>query len=198
MGRREEFAGFRWDGEPPDPAAEETFLRSKLCRQDAMLDDHHMLRQLYGELIQLRKTLPALISLSKERLEVLGLERELVLYLRRWAGDRGGTTPESGGGQVFAAFNFGDDAAHVELPVPAGRWRRMLDSAGERWHSENEGRLLSAPLSEAAAAELSTRPAAAGPSTRLSQLPEHLVSKGSAHLTLNPTSFALYILEDNQ
>jgi hypothetical protein len=41
-----------------------------------------------------------------------------VLFLRRWNGDS----------QVFAAFNFGDAQASLDLPLPNGNWRKLSES----------------------------------------------------------------------
>jgi maltooligosyltrehalose trehalohydrolase len=122
-GRREEFAAFAWQGEPPDPASEKTFLRSKLNHGLRGEGHHRVLFEFHKELLRLRKELPALARLSKEQLEVAGYEKENVLFLRRWDGES----------QVFAVFNFGDAPASVAVPVPPGRWCKQLNSTDERW-----------------------------------------------------------------
>jgi maltooligosyltrehalose trehalohydrolase len=122
-GRREEFAAFAWQGEPPDPADEATFLRCKLDHALRREGHHQVLLEFYREMLRLRKELPALARLSKEQLEVAVYEKENVLFLRRWDGES----------QVFAVFNFSEAPATVTLPIPVGRWRRELDSADERW-----------------------------------------------------------------
>ncbi len=143
-GRRDEFRAFAWQGEPPDPQDEATFLRSKLGR-----DLRHPGRQLldfYRELLRLRKAVPALSLLSRDEMEVVALEKERVLFLRRWADNS----------DVFAVFAFGEDQAILDLPVPVGRWRKLLDSADERWdgggtslpdtlESDGEARLMLSP-----------------------------------------------------
>jgi len=155
-GRREEFSAFGWQGEPPDPQDEETFLRSKLNRS-LRADGHHAaLFQFYKELLRLRRTVAALANLSKEQMEVLGYEEDRVLLLRRW----------SGNSEVFAIFNFGDAEAAMTLSLPGGRWRKLLDSADERW----QGKGTSAP--------------------------EILHSEGETALTLDPMSLALFEKED--
>ncbi|MBI4512527.1 MAG: malto-oligosyltrehalose trehalohydrolase [Gemmatimonadetes bacterium] len=124
-GRREEFAGFGWEEtEVPDPQAQETFLRSRLDQARERGGRHRVLREFYRELIRLRKTVPALASLSKERMQVTTSESEDgLLCARRWAE----------GSEVFAAFHFGADHATVRLTLPAGTWHKRLDSAEERW-----------------------------------------------------------------
>ncbi len=60
-GRSEEFAGFAWDVDIPDPAAESTFasavLRPELREEEGF---HAELHQLYHRLLQLRRDRPAL------------------------------------------------------------------------------------------------------------------------------------------
>jgi maltooligosyltrehalose trehalohydrolase len=122
-GRREEFAAFAWQGEPPDPADEGVFLRSKLNHALCGEGQQRALFEFYRELLRLRRELPALARLSKEDLEVTGYETEKVLFFRRWAGPS----------EVFVALNFGDAPTSVALPVPEGFWGIRLDSADRRW-----------------------------------------------------------------
>jgi maltooligosyltrehalose trehalohydrolase len=122
-GRREEFAAFGWQDEPPDPQDEATFLRCKLHPELRAQGNHPVLLQLYRELLRLRKALAPLACLSKEQTEVNGHEKEKVLLLRRWSGEE----------QVLAAFNFGGGPVTVQLPVPPGEWHKQLDSAQPPW-----------------------------------------------------------------
>ncbi|MGA2936537.1 MAG: malto-oligosyltrehalose trehalohydrolase [Syntrophobacteraceae bacterium] len=122
-GRREEFAYLQGADEPPDPQEEAT-------RQSAGLDHslrhqgrHRMLYELYKELIKLRNETRACVGLSKERMEVVCLERESTLVVRRWGVKE----------QVAAIFHFGDAAVSVNVPLPYGRWLKRLASGDERW-----------------------------------------------------------------
>jgi maltooligosyltrehalose trehalohydrolase len=123
-GRRKEFAAFQWQGEPPDPQDEATFLRAKLdchLRQEV---HHRVLLEFYQELIRLRREVPSLACLSKDTLDAVGYEKAKVLFLRRW----------SNGDEAVAAFHFGESPTSIALPLPAGRWHKRLDSAEERWN----------------------------------------------------------------
>lgn len=120
QGRRAEFAAFAWEGEVPDPQDEATFLRSKLCPTEG----HRALWEFTRELLRLRRTVPALALLSREHLEVVCFEPEKCLLLRRWADDDA----------VFLVFNFKDAAVELQLPVPPGRWHKLLDAAAPQWH----------------------------------------------------------------
>jgi maltooligosyltrehalose trehalohydrolase len=123
-GRREQFVAFQWQGEPPDPQDEATFLRSKLNRSRHLQEQHSVLFRFYQESIRLRKALPPLASLTKEQLEATAHEKEEVLFLRRWSDQS----------QVSLSFNLGEAHAHILLPLTPGRWAKLLDSAEERWN----------------------------------------------------------------
>jgi maltooligosyltrehalose trehalohydrolase len=91
-GRREEFEEFAWEGEPPDPHDEATFLRSKLQwhRQDESL------RDLYRDLLRLRRESPALRNLDLDAVRTEANDEMGVLIV--WRGD------------VAITFNFSDEA----------------------------------------------------------------------------------------
>ncbi|MBI5576687.1 MAG: malto-oligosyltrehalose trehalohydrolase [Deltaproteobacteria bacterium] len=150
-GRKEEFAAFRWRGEPPDPQDEDTFQRSRLDRMPAEGKRNRVLREFYRELIGLRKGHPALSLSSKEDMEATAYETEKVLHVRR----------RNGPSQAAAAYRFGDAAVSIELPLPAGAWKKLLDSSDARWKGSG------------------------------SATPERIESRGMAALTLNPWSFVL-------
>jgi len=123
-GRRDEFAAFQWPGELPDPQDEATFLRARLNHDLRRDSQHRILLEFYRELIRLRKETLALTCLSKDDMDVRGIEEHILLFLRRWSGDN----------EVMVLFNLDDSQTSVTLSVPAGRWHKRLDSAEERWH----------------------------------------------------------------
>jgi maltooligosyltrehalose trehalohydrolase len=123
-GRRDEFAAFQWPGELPDPQDGSTFSRARLNHGLRCDGQHKVLLEFYRELIRLRKETPALAYLSKDNMDVRGIEEHRLLFLRRWSGDN----------EAIALFNLDDGQTSVTLPVPAGRWHKRLDSAEERWH----------------------------------------------------------------
>ncbi|MDI6752977.1 MAG: malto-oligosyltrehalose trehalohydrolase [Thermodesulfobacteriota bacterium] len=151
-GRKEEFSGFAWHGELADPQDEGTFLASKLQPELRSQGHHPMLREFYKELIRLRRTLPALAFLSKKQIEVVSREREKVLLLRRWQEEDG----------VFMVFNFGNLQISVDLPVPAGPWRKLFDSEDDRWYGSG------------------------------SSIPGQIQSTGRINMTLHPQAFSLF------
>lgn len=122
-GRQEEFAAFRWQEELPDPQAERTFRRSALNRDLLQEPRHAVLREFYRELIRLRRSNRALRTLSKQQMEVTPFEPAQAILLRRWEGTS----------QVAAILHFGEDRSAWDVPLPAGRWQVVLDSADTRW-----------------------------------------------------------------
>ena len=121
-GRREEFSSFQWKGEPPDPQDECTFRRSTLnhCLKDE--GRHRMLLQFHKELMLLRKSILALSSLSKDKMDVAATEEDRTLTVRRW----------NRKSEVFAVFNFSDEARPFPK-LPHGVWRKRFDSSDSRW-----------------------------------------------------------------
>jgi len=122
-GRKEEFAAFGWQQEPPDPQDESTFVRSKLNHDLAQREPHRNLREFYRELIRLRRSIPALRNLNKEQMEVKAFEKEKVFCLTRW----------SGTSRVFMVFNLSDADVPPSVPIPGGNWKNILDSSDQRW-----------------------------------------------------------------
>ena len=122
-GRQAEFAAFQWQGKIPDPQDESTFLRSHLhweLREEA---PHRSLLEFHKELIRLRKALAPLAHLSNRRLEVTSFEEKKVLAVRRWFEQE----------ETVQITNFSSSRAEVSLALPAGRWRKVLDSLDARW-----------------------------------------------------------------
>lgn len=148
QGRREEFAAFQWQGEPPDPQDESVFLRAKLNRHLRYEGHHRVLLDFYKELIRLRKEVPSLAHLSKEAMETLGYEKEEVLLLRRWTNEE----------ETVVVFHFGKVPNSLALSLPAGRWHKLLDSAKEGW--QGPGSLVPAVLASEGEVNLSLSPQA--------------------------------------
>ena len=133
-GRREEFPGFAWQGDAPDPQDEATFLRSKINYELRDAAGHRVLRDFYRELIRLRRINPALAHLSKEDTDVIAWENKKTLFVQRRYRDN----------EVFLAFSFADSVIAVDAPVPLGCWQRLLDSSDEHW--KGDGSLVASKL----------------------------------------------------
>lgn len=131
QGRKAEFAAFmpQDQGEPPDPASEETFQRSKLNWGLAREGWHAELRDLYRQLIGLRKSIPALRNLSKDSLKIVVDEDRRTIVMQRWFGES----------QALVGLNFGEADAVVHVPAPDGVWCRAAtsdDAATDALHVE--------------------------------------------------------------
>jgi maltooligosyltrehalose trehalohydrolase len=128
-GRKREFASFAWAGEPPDPQDEQTFRSAQLNHLVAETGHHRILQEWHKELLRLRREVPALAHLSKDHLDVQIAEKEGCLLVRRWL-------PGSEG--VFLLLHFGPGRSQPTWVVPRGRWRKLLDSAGDRWQGPGQ------------------------------------------------------------
>jgi hypothetical protein len=64
--------------------------------------------------------------LDKESMDVVGHEKEQLLVIRRWSGDD----------EVFIAFYLGADEVSISFALPAGQWRKVLDSEDGRWQGK--------------------------------------------------------------
>ena len=121
--RQEEFAHLQKAEEPPDPQEEATRQSARLDHSLRHQGKHRLLYELYKELIKLRNETRAGVGLSKDRMEVVCLESESTLVVRRWGREE----------QVAAIFHFGDTAS-VNIPLPSGRWLKRLASGEKRWN----------------------------------------------------------------
>ena len=158
-GRRDEFSAFSWLGEPPDPQDEATFLRTKLDHRLRGQGYHRTLLQFYTELIRLRQAVPALSSLSKEQMDVLAIDKQRLLFIHRW----------SGPSEAALVLNLSEAPVSAGVPLPLGRWRKLLDSAEEGWLGDG------------------------------SLVPERIDSDGEVNLPLSPRAAVLFLRQgENQ
>lgn len=145
-GRKAEFKAFGWRGKAPDPAAQETFDRSRL---DWLLKEkapHAGMLALYKALIALRREVPALAGLTRQGLAVRFDDAEATMAAIRSHEE----------GDVLLAFNCSSGPA--EVPVSEGRWVPVLDAqaqafggAGSRLPAEvRQGESLALPAYGAA------------------------------------------------
>ncbi|MGE5655462.1 MAG: malto-oligosyltrehalose trehalohydrolase [Actinomycetota bacterium] len=121
--KREEFKAFEGRGEFHDPQSSDTFLQCKLNWDSRNEGKHKVLWEWHQHLIQLRRTLPALKELNKERLELASNEENKILFLRRWSDDN----------QIFAILNFNGKDVTFKAGLPEGNWKKILDSSEPKW-----------------------------------------------------------------
>jgi maltooligosyltrehalose trehalohydrolase len=122
-GRREEFAAFGWAGEVPDPQDPATFARSRLNWELQEHEPHCWLRELYRALLSARREFPALGVGRKRRLAARVDGERTFVVLRKGAD----------GAAAVALLNFSPEARTVRVPALPGRWRRLVDTAEERF-----------------------------------------------------------------
>ena len=115
-GRKEEFAAFAWNGEPPDAYAVETFESAKLGRDRN--GKHAHMRNYYKRLIELRKTHNLAKGGLAER-TVTAFDQEQLVTVS--AND------------VFMIFCFAEQPQTLRLTLPNGRWRTELSSRAVEW-----------------------------------------------------------------
>ena len=122
-GRVEEFTAFRWQGDPADPQAESTFLRSKLDLELRRNGKHRQLLEFYQELIRLRRTIPCLSTCARKEIEVRTFEKVGVLSVHR----------RQGSDETLSLFNVCEGQANIHLFSPEGEWEILLDANAPRW-----------------------------------------------------------------
>ncbi len=119
-GRREEFSAFAWQGEAPDPQAEETFRRSTIDL-DLARDGgpHQAMFELYRELLALRRALPVLHDPAGQDVDATLPPGAQAVALHR-VGPLG---------EVVVAINADDRDVEVVLPHAPGPWRERFSTA---------------------------------------------------------------------
>jgi maltooligosyltrehalose trehalohydrolase len=156
-GRRREFSAFAWQGEVPDPQEEASFRRSKLDLKAAHHGRGKAMHSFYRELLRLRREHPTLARRCNRNLDVRADESAGSLFVHRWNGD-----PDRPRNEVVMLFATAAHPSRSRWPIPAGRWRPLVDSRSPEWH---------------------------GPG---SALPEVLESAGGVELELPGHSFVVY------
>lgn len=122
-GRREEFVDFIWPETWPDPCCENTFARSKLDHTLRTRDHHAAMWKFHQELIRLRKTVPALRALSKQNMTVRVAAKDQAVVIQRLEATC----------KACLVLNFNREDSTAEVELPAGNWKKVLDSSDVRW-----------------------------------------------------------------
>lgn len=153
-GRRAEFEAFAWQGEPPDPQAEETFSSAVLDWAARDSDDGRRLLALYRRLLEIRRTEPAVAAADTIATEVFDSAGEHadhavgagVLIVRRRAAEQ----------SSLLLLNFSDTDVSLEVPAAAGTWHCALDTCAEQWGGP--GSMVPPSIDTAATLALRVRP----------------------------------------
>lgn len=125
-GRREEFADFDWRGEPPDPQAEETFLRCKLNHELRERGHHALLYRLYCHLLALRRERPALTNPDPQATAIHADLDTRILCMERHA--------EGDALRIYLNFNLSEHAV-LRLDTRS-TWRKILDGHDHTWRAD--------------------------------------------------------------
>jgi maltooligosyltrehalose trehalohydrolase len=70
--------------------------------------------------------MPALRCLSKDKMDVISLEEDRVLAVRRW----------NGASEALVIFNFSDRQISHFHSIPYGVWHKRFDSSDRCWMGE--------------------------------------------------------------
>lgn len=143
-GRQAEFSSFHVHGTVPDPQSPSTFLQSKLNHSLREQGQHKVLRSLYQELLQLRKTHSSFGDLDAAVIEV-SASHDCLTMSRLY-----------GNSQLLMIFNFGDGVASYDAPASSQGWRKLLDSAETKWMGP--GSRIPQNISTASASPLAIEP----------------------------------------
>lgn len=123
QGRREEFAAFGWTEEAPDPQDEREFELSKLAWEKRTRGRHQRALEFFRTLVQARAALGPARGMRRGRIAVTADPATGLLTMRRPAGK----------GSALLFLNFHPEASTLRDGIPAGRWRKVLDSADPGW-----------------------------------------------------------------
>ena len=119
-GRKEEFASFGWEREPPDPQSTQTFLDSKLDRDRVHRSPHRELLELHRSLVALRREYARHIIGVRPRCALHDDGHTLAIVL----GDAG---------ELAVIANLDRSARTATLALPDGRWTVLLDAEDQRF-----------------------------------------------------------------
>jgi maltooligosyltrehalose trehalohydrolase len=127
QGRNDEFLQFAWQGHPPDPQAESTFLSAKIDPTQRQQGEKRSLFTFYRELIRLRREYPPLANLDRAGMEIIAdADEQLLAVIRR-----------AGGDEILCLFNYSDQGRVLRPPLLAGALQVLLDSAGHSPPGQN-------------------------------------------------------------
>lgn len=128
-GRREEFAAFGFEVEPPDPQEESTFNDCKLKWQKRKEGKHALLLAWHRELIAMRRKHAALQNFSKGDVQVETKGQDLLILHRHSV---------SGEQHLICIFNFSDQDVSYQAPVTGKSWKQLIYSKDDKWIGQSQ------------------------------------------------------------
>ena len=108
-----------WQTEPPDPQDEQTFVKSKLNWALLNEQQHATMFKFYQTLIELRKTVKALRTVTREQFICEPLADQVIGVQRNYEDSH-----------IYLIINL------TKIPFTralSGKWTKLLDSAEEQW-----------------------------------------------------------------
>ncbi len=120
-GRREEFAAFAWQAEPPDPHAQDTFENARLRRPGT--EPHKSMRAYYRRLLELRDRHHLNSGAWQNRRVEAHDAAEAVTMVSH---------------DVALVLAFGEQPATLCGALPAGRWCLELSSRAHTWQGPGD------------------------------------------------------------
>jgi len=121
-GRKNEFAQYNGQIEPPDAQSKTTFEQSKLNWHLRDANSHALLHNWYKALIRLRKTKSALKNFDKNGI-MANIQGSNILSLIR--------TSDTGLAQLYCIFNLGNELGYYTFPE-GSQFVKVLDSTLEQ------------------------------------------------------------------
>lgn len=123
-GRRQEFAAFGWQQEPPDPQSQETYAAARLNWSLRCRDDRHgCLHRFYQRLISFRTNTPAHAQIEGAHKDILHAPGDNLIAIWR----------RHDQGDSLCLLFFGHAQQSRAFRPPEGQWRKVLDSTDSRW-----------------------------------------------------------------
>ncbi|HET9487957.1 MAG TPA: malto-oligosyltrehalose trehalohydrolase [Chryseosolibacter sp.] len=121
-GRKQEFSYFQWQGDVPDPQAEDTFEKCVLSWDIEKKPEAQLLFSFYQYLINFRKSRPAMQGRTRDTLNVLSFDQRLICFERKFQGDH-----------LLILLNFNKQT--VSYALPSGRYKpkKIFDSDSTQW-----------------------------------------------------------------
>lgn len=135
-GRKKEFENYKWNGEPPDPQSEQTFLNSKLRWEKRNTGKHKIMLQWFKTLIELRHSYPILKNYNKNDITASVLGNSGLVIHRQ----------DDGGKQhMLCLFNFSEQELSYIFSQWSEQWEKILDSREQKWNEHQATRESTLP-----------------------------------------------------
>lgn len=123
-GRKNEFAAFKAEGEPPDAQDEKTFVDSKLKWDNRKQGKHAVMLKWHKHLISLRRKQTVFKSFDRNDTRVYVLGQSGFVIHRKSAG---------ADSHILCMFNLSETEVPYVIPGYNSSWEKVLDSKESQW-----------------------------------------------------------------